>query len=111
APGQAHVGGVAIRVPVVEATRPLPVVEGKGKETATEEQAAQSLRTPATEEASTGPSAQPQDDTSINIVCDSPYSADPKIGEDVDNQVNIEEKTAELDQGHAGSDPGKTPES
>ncbi|GKC04524.1 hypothetical protein Tco_0996134 [Tanacetum coccineum] len=32
-------------------------------------------------------------------------------GEDVDNQVNLEEKTAKLDQGQAGSDPGKTPES
>ncbi|GJU85844.1 hypothetical protein Tco_1293390 [Tanacetum coccineum] len=123
--GQAHVGGVAIREPVAEATRLLPMVEGKGKAIATEEQAAQSLlalhtpkrrsttdqfifqrRTLATEEASTGPSAQPQDDTSANIVRDS-----PKQGEDVDNQVNLEEKTAELDQGHARSDPGKTPES
>ncbi|GJZ74201.1 hypothetical protein Tco_0638347 [Tanacetum coccineum] len=43
AQGQAHVGGVAIREPVAEATRPLPVVEGKGKAIATEEQAAQSL--------------------------------------------------------------------
>ncbi|GKF03995.1 hypothetical protein Tco_0034663, partial [Tanacetum coccineum] len=41
--GQAHVGGVAIREPVTEATRPLPKVEGKGKEIETEEQAAQSL--------------------------------------------------------------------
>ncbi|GJZ74202.1 hypothetical protein Tco_0638348 [Tanacetum coccineum] len=32
-------------------------------------------------------------------------------GEDVDNQVKLEEKTAELDQGQTGSDPGKTPES
>ncbi|GJU69715.1 hypothetical protein Tco_1255974 [Tanacetum coccineum] len=31
AQSQAHVGGVAIREPVAEATRPLPVVEGKGK--------------------------------------------------------------------------------
>ncbi|GKF25885.1 hypothetical protein Tco_0081779, partial [Tanacetum coccineum] len=29
----------------------------------------------------------------------------------VDNQVNLEEKIVELDQGQAGSDPGKTPES
>ncbi|GKE93626.1 hypothetical protein Tco_1574721 [Tanacetum coccineum] len=34
-----------------------------------------------------------------------------ELGEDVDNQVNIEEKTAELDQGQAGSDPDKTLES
>nr|GEV37492.1 hypothetical protein [Tanacetum cinerariifolium] len=40
---QAHTGGVAIRDPVVEAARPLTVVEGKGKAIATEEQDAQSL--------------------------------------------------------------------
>ncbi|GKG49910.1 hypothetical protein Tco_0518684, partial [Tanacetum coccineum] len=34
---------VAIREPVAEATRPLPMVEGKGKAIATKEQAAQSL--------------------------------------------------------------------
>ncbi|GJV13861.1 hypothetical protein Tco_1355402 [Tanacetum coccineum] len=129
-----------------EATRPLPVVEGKGKAIATEEQAAQSLlalhtpkrrsttdqfifqrRTPATEEASTRPSAQPRDDTSANIVHDFPSPADAKTGadtdktnsrgdteilqigeeqgEDVDNQANLEEKTAKLDQGQAGSNP------
>ncbi|GJV29496.1 hypothetical protein Tco_1385944 [Tanacetum coccineum] len=43
AQGQAHVGNVAIRELVAYATRPLHVVEGKGKEIATEEQAAQSL--------------------------------------------------------------------
>ncbi|GKC65379.1 hypothetical protein Tco_1097977 [Tanacetum coccineum] len=32
-------------------------------------------------------------------------------GDDVTNMVNLEEKTDELDQGQAGSDPGKTPES
>ncbi|GJR45783.1 hypothetical protein Tco_1313886 [Tanacetum coccineum] len=87
----------------------------------------------ATKKASTRPSAQPQDDASANIVRDSPSPADAKTGadtdktnsrgdteilkigeeqgEDVDNQVNLEEKTAELDQGQAGSDPSKTPES
>ncbi|GKD86367.1 hypothetical protein Tco_1357521 [Tanacetum coccineum] len=40
---QAHVGGVAIREPIAKATRPLPLVEGKGKAITTEEQAAQSL--------------------------------------------------------------------
>ncbi|GJX76434.1 hypothetical protein Tco_0323245 [Tanacetum coccineum] len=121
-PKRAHVGGVAIREPVAEATRPLPVVEGKGKR-----------QTPATEEASTRPSAQPQDDTSANIVCDSPSPVDAEIGantdktnsggdteilqiseeqgDDVANVVNLEEKTAEIDEGQAGSDPGKTPES
>ncbi|GKB57954.1 hypothetical protein Tco_0914140 [Tanacetum coccineum] len=127
-------------------------VGGKGKEIATEEQAAQSLlvlhmpkrrstidqfifqrRTPATEEASTGPSTQPQDDTTANIVRDSSSPADAKTsadidktnsggdteilqigeeqGDDVTNMVNLEEKTDVIDEGQAGSDPGKTPES
>ncbi|GJW34384.1 integrase, catalytic region, zinc finger, CCHC-type containing protein [Tanacetum coccineum] len=43
AQSQAHVGGVAIRELVAEATRPLPVIEGKGKAIATDEQVAQSL--------------------------------------------------------------------
>nr|GEU35185.1 histone deacetylase 14 [Tanacetum cinerariifolium] len=116
AKGQAHVGGVAIREPVAEVARPLPVVEGKGKAIATEEQADQSLLalhtpkrrsttdqfifqrwTPATKEASTGPSAQPQDDTSANIIRETPSPVDAE--------------TAKLDEGQAGSDPSKTPES
>nr|GFA95086.1 hypothetical protein [Tanacetum cinerariifolium]GFA95092.1 hypothetical protein [Tanacetum cinerariifolium] len=43
AQSQAHVGGVAIREPIAEATQPLPVVEGKGKAIVTEEQAAHLL--------------------------------------------------------------------
>ncbi|GKD92439.1 hypothetical protein Tco_1372276 [Tanacetum coccineum] len=126
--------------------------QSKGKAIATEEQAAQSLlalhtpkrrsttdqfifqrRALATEEASTGPSAQPQDDASANIVRDSPSPADAETGadtnkknsggdteilqigevqsDDVANVVNLEEKTVEIDEGQAGSDPGKTPES
>ncbi|GKB34407.1 hypothetical protein Tco_0879349 [Tanacetum coccineum] len=152
AQGHAHVGGVAIREPVAEATRPLLIVEGKGKAIVTEEQAAHSLlalhtpkrksttdqfifqrRTLATEEASTGPSTQPQDDTSANIVCDSPSPADAEIGvdtdrtnsggdteimqfgdeqgDDVTEEVNLEDKTTEINKSQAGSDPGKTPES
>ncbi|GJW18006.1 hypothetical protein Tco_0025442 [Tanacetum coccineum] len=135
-----------------EATRPLPVVEGKGKAIATDEQVAQSLlalhtpkrrsttdqfifqrRTPVTEEASTGTFAQPQDDTSTNIVHESPSLTDAETGantdktnskgdteilqiseeqdDDVAKVVNLEEKTIEIDEGQAGSDPGKTHES
>ncbi|GJU05794.1 hypothetical protein Tco_1122224 [Tanacetum coccineum] len=135
-----------------EATRPLPMVEGKGKAIATKEQAAQSLlalytpkrrstmdqfifqrRTTSTKEASTGPSAQPQDNVSANIVHDSPSPVDAEIGadtdkknsggntkilqiseeqgEDVANMVDQEEKTAEINEGQVGSDPSKTPES
>nr|GEV27839.1 putative ribonuclease H-like domain-containing protein [Tanacetum cinerariifolium] len=92
-------------------------------------------QTLVTEEASTRPSAQAQDDTSVNNVRNSPSPADAETeigatsektnsgsdtkilqfdeeqGKDVDDQVNFEEKTDELDQGHAGSDPGRTPES
>ncbi|GKE15922.1 hypothetical protein Tco_1423499 [Tanacetum coccineum] len=90
-------------------------------------------QTLATKEASTRPSTQPQDYASANIVHDSLSYADAETGadkdktnsggdteilhiseeqgEDVDNQVNLEEKTIELDEGQAGSDPGKTPES
>nr|GEX31640.1 retrovirus-related Pol polyprotein from transposon TNT 1-94 [Tanacetum cinerariifolium] len=115
AESQALVGGVAIQEFVAEATRPLH------------------RRTPATEEASTGPSAQPQDEASANIVRESSSPMDAETGVDtnktnsggdteilqidkeqgknVDNQVNLEENTAKLDQGQTGSDPGKTLES
>ncbi|GJX65414.1 retrovirus-related pol polyprotein from transposon TNT 1-94 [Tanacetum coccineum] len=133
AQSQAHAGGMAIQELVSEATRPLPVVEGKGKAIATEEQAAQSLWTPAAEEGSTRPSAQPHHDTSANIVRDSPSPTDAETGADTDktnsggdteilqfgeeqsdevaNVVNLEEKTVEIDEDQAGSDPGETPES
>ncbi|GKC70886.1 hypothetical protein Tco_1116769, partial [Tanacetum coccineum] len=138
--------------PVAEAIRPLPIVEGKGKAIVTEEQAAQSLlalhipkrrsatdqfilqrRTSTTKEASIGPSTQPLDDTSANIIRDSSSPADAEtgarsdktssrgdteivqitkeLGEDVEKQENVEEKTVELDQEQAGSDPGETLES
>ncbi|GKC38295.1 hypothetical protein Tco_1050679 [Tanacetum coccineum] len=118
---------------------------------ATDEQAAQSLlalnapkrrstmnqfifqkRTPATKEASTRPSAQPQEYTSANIVHESPSPEDAEIGADTDRTnsggdtkilqigdeqgddvtevVNLEDKTAKIDEGHVGSDLGKTPE-
>ncbi|GKD04252.1 hypothetical protein Tco_1179226, partial [Tanacetum coccineum] len=85
-----------------------------------------------TEEASTGPSTQPEYNTSANIVRDTPSPTDAKTGaetdkinsegdteilniikvqeEDVANQVNLKDKTAEIDEGQAGSDPGKTSE-
>ncbi|GJZ74610.1 hypothetical protein Tco_0639075 [Tanacetum coccineum] len=127
-------------------------VRGKGKAIVTDEQAAQSLlalhtpkrrsttdqfilqrQTLTTNEASTKPSAQPLDDTSVNIIRDSPSSADAETGarsdkisnrgdteivqiteelrEDVEIQENVKEKTMELDQDQAGSDPGETLES
>nr|GEW68085.1 hypothetical protein [Tanacetum cinerariifolium] len=87
--------------------------------------------TPATKKASTGSSTQLQDDTSANIVCETPSHIEAEIGtdtekviskgdtkiqnigeeqeEDMDNQVYLEEQAAKLDEGQAGSDPGKTP--
>nr|GEU74428.1 hypothetical protein [Tanacetum cinerariifolium] len=135
-----------------KATQPLPVVEGKGKAIATEEQVAQSLlalhtpkrrsttdqfifqrQTSATKEASIGPSTQPQNDTSANIVRETPSPTNDETGIDMDNVINegdaeilnineeqeeymgkkvyLEEQTAELDEGQAISDPGKTSES
>nr|GEV27857.1 integrase, catalytic region, zinc finger, CCHC-type, peptidase aspartic, catalytic [Tanacetum cinerariifolium] len=71
----------------------------------------QKRETSATEETSSGPSAHPQDDTSANIVRDSPSPANAETDADTDKTNSGEEKTTKLDQGQAGSDPGKTPES
>ncbi|GJS50340.1 hypothetical protein Tco_0600461 [Tanacetum coccineum] len=133
-------------------TQRLLVVEGKGKGIATDEQVAHSLlelqkpkkqsttnqyifqrRIPVTQDAPTGPSAQPRDDTSTNVVRDTPSPADVEIGadteksnsegnieilnvdkergENISNTAALEERTVELDEGQAGSDPGNTLES
>ncbi|GJU26457.1 hypothetical protein Tco_1165078 [Tanacetum coccineum] len=81
-----------------------------------------------TEEASTRPLTQPKDDTSANIVCDTPSPLDAETcdeaemsnsegdteilnvgeekGEDVSNTVALEERIVELDEGRIGSDLG-----
>ncbi|GKA26271.1 hypothetical protein Tco_0712380 [Tanacetum coccineum] len=90
-----------------------------------------------TQDASIGPSTQPQEDTSMNVVHDSSSPADSTNdaenvaameqsnneadteilnveevqGEEVSHIVALEERTVGLDEGQAGSDPGKTPES
>nr|GEU45824.1 retrovirus-related Pol polyprotein from transposon TNT 1-94 [Tanacetum cinerariifolium] len=113
-PGQAPVGKVAFHEHASGITQKLPIVE-------------------VTEEASTGPSAQPEDNTSANIVRNTLSPTDAEIGdetdktnskrdtkilniskeqgEDIATKVDLEEKTNEFDEGQAGSDPGKTPES
>nr|GEW18231.1 retrovirus-related Pol polyprotein from transposon TNT 1-94 [Tanacetum cinerariifolium] len=78
AQSQAHTGGVAIREPTAEATRPLPVVLHLRKNSG--------------------------GDTTILQITE-------ELREDVDKQVNLKEKATELDQDHAGSDPGETLES
>ncbi|GJX45911.1 hypothetical protein Tco_0262587 [Tanacetum coccineum] len=117
---QASIGGVATREPDPRFIQKLPDVEGKGKR-----------RTPVTQDASTGPSTQPPDDTSANVVHDTSSLADStndvetnadmeqsnnetdtdilnivaERGEEVSNMVALEEKTVEFDKGQAGSDP------
>nr|GEW35021.1 histone deacetylase 14 [Tanacetum cinerariifolium] len=119
---QALIGGVVVHEPDLGFIRKLPKVEGKGK---------------VTQDASTVPSTQPQDDTSMNVAHDtlspadstndaetaadmeqSNSKSDTKIlnvveeqGEEVSNMVTLEERTVEFDEGQDGSDPGKTPES
>ncbi|GKA68855.1 hypothetical protein Tco_0768772, partial [Tanacetum coccineum] len=95
-----------------EATRPLLVVEGKGKAIATEEQAAQSPLALHTPKMRIRDSLSPADAETGADIDKTNSGGDTEIlqigeeqGEDVDNQVNLEEKIAELDQGQAGSDP------
>nr|GEZ17769.1 ribonuclease H-like domain-containing protein [Tanacetum cinerariifolium] len=87
--GQAPVGRVAICEQVVEVTRQLHVVEGKGKAIKADKQAAQSLLALHTLK---------------RIIRDPPSPADAETEADTD----ITTSTANTE---AGSDPGKTPES
>ncbi|GKF09160.1 hypothetical protein Tco_0043384, partial [Tanacetum coccineum] len=116
---QAPVGGVAIHEPTL-----CP------KKKSTTDQYIFQRRTLVTEEASSRPYAQPQDDTSANVVRDTPSPAYAETGadteksnsegdteilnvneerdENVSNTVALEERTVELDEGQAGSNPGQS---
>ncbi|GJU50239.1 hypothetical protein Tco_1219794 [Tanacetum coccineum] len=83
AQSQAPIGRVATREPVPETTRKLPEVEGKGKGIAMDELAAQYL---------------------LDL------HKPKRRSEDISHTVALEEKTAELDEDQARSDPRKTPE-
>ncbi|GJT55839.1 hypothetical protein Tco_0990893 [Tanacetum coccineum] len=96
---QPPVSGVDFHEPTIGITHKLPIVEGKGKNIATNEQVAQSL---CKNSAKTDKTNSEGDTEILNIV--------EEQGEDVANQVNLEDRTAEIDEGRAGSDPGKTPE-
>ncbi|GKD48332.1 hypothetical protein Tco_1277308, partial [Tanacetum coccineum] len=127
------VGDVAFCEPAASGiTQKLPIVEGKGKGIATDEQVAQSLlelqtpkktsttyqfifqrRIPVTEEASTGPSAQPEDDTSTNIFRDTPSPTYAETGAETDKTnsegdteiLNIVEEQGEDVANQARPDP------
>nr|GEU80529.1 retrovirus-related Pol polyprotein from transposon TNT 1-94 [Tanacetum cinerariifolium] len=116
--GQAPVSGVAIREQVEEATRQLHVVEGKGKAIATDKQVAQSLSAPYTPKRRIRDTPSPvdaktgddKDITTTTANTEILYAEDVQ-GEEISHTVVLEEKTAKLDEGQAGSDPSKTPES
>ncbi|GKA25304.1 hypothetical protein Tco_0711413, partial [Tanacetum coccineum] len=91
--GRAPVGGVTIRDPVSETTPKLHEVVGKGKAVVTEEQLAHSLidlskkkrttdqfilvrRDQTPHDSTTGPSSQPEDDTSEKVIHESSSTSD-----------------------------------
>ncbi|GJY50995.1 retrovirus-related pol polyprotein from transposon TNT 1-94 [Tanacetum coccineum] len=99
--GHAYVGGVAIRESVAEATRPLPVIEGKGKAIVTEEQAAQSLLTlhmPKRRNAETCA----ESDTTNNGGDTEILQITEELGENVDKQVFMDEDQAGPDPRESG---------
>ncbi|GJU95990.1 hypothetical protein Tco_1320746 [Tanacetum coccineum] len=141
--GRAPVGGVTIRDPVSETTPKLPEVVGKGKAIVTEEQVAHSLidlskkkrttdqfilvrRDQAPHDSTTGPSSQPEDDTSEKVIHESSSTSDserteseteaaaPK-GDKDQGEVDSSRVTSGVSipvstQGQAGSDPKKAHE-
>ncbi|GJT65947.1 hypothetical protein Tco_1017427 [Tanacetum coccineum] len=141
--GRAPVGGVTIRDPVSETTPKLPEVVGKGKAIVTEEQVAHSLidlskkkrttdqfilvrRDQTPHDSTTGPSSQPEDDTSEKVIHESSSTSDserteseteaaaPK-GDKDQGEVDSSRVTSGVSipvstQGQAGSDLGKAHE-
>nr|GEW45330.1 hypothetical protein [Tanacetum cinerariifolium] len=93
-----------------EATRPLPVEEGKGKAIAMEEKATQSLlalHRPKRKNAETCTDTDKViSESDIEIL-----NISEEQEEYVDSKVYLDERTIELDEGQAGSDPRKTFES
>ncbi|GJX88034.1 hypothetical protein Tco_0340048 [Tanacetum coccineum] len=129
--GRAPVGGVTIRDPVSETTTKLPEVVGKGKAIVTEEQVATDQfilvrRDQAPHDSTTGPSSQPEDDTSEKVIHESSSTSDserteseteaaaPKgdkeLGEVDSSTVSSGVSIPVSAQGQAGSDPEKAHE-
>ncbi|GKB30100.1 hypothetical protein Tco_0869501, partial [Tanacetum coccineum] len=107
---QEPVGGVAIYEPDLGIIQKIPEIEGKGKGIATDEQAAQSLldlQKPKKKNADIGADMEKiisKADTEI-------FNDDEEHGEEVSHTMALDERTIELDEDQARSDPGKTPES
>nr|GEY84593.1 hypothetical protein [Tanacetum cinerariifolium] len=91
------------------AKQPKPVKEKSIKPSpvkkATKDQYIFQRRIPVTENASIGPSTQLEDDTSANIVRDTSSPTDAETCAETDK--TNKEKTAEIDEGQARSDPVK----
>ncbi|GJW50370.1 hypothetical protein Tco_0091721 [Tanacetum coccineum] len=115
--GRAPVGGVTIRDPVAETTPKLPEVVGKGKAIVTEEQVAHSLidlskkkrttdqfilvrRDQAPHESTTGPSSQPEDDTSEKVIHESSSTSD---SERTESETETAAPKGDKDQGEVDS--------
>ncbi|GJX42380.1 hypothetical protein Tco_0257370 [Tanacetum coccineum] len=113
--GRAPVGGVTIRDPVSETTSKLHEVVGKGKAVVTEEQVAHSLinlskkkrttdqfilvmRDQTPHDSTTGPSSQPEDDTSEKVIHESSSTSD---SERTESETEADAPKGDKDQGEA----------
>nr|GEU36792.1 hypothetical protein [Tanacetum cinerariifolium] len=115
---QPPIGGVAFLKPTTGITQKLPIIEGKGKSIATDEQVAQSLLDMQTPKKTIRDILSPTDAKTGAKTDKTNSEGDTKIlnigeeqEEDVVDKVYLEEKTANINEGQAGSDPGKAPES
>ncbi|GJZ47381.1 hypothetical protein Tco_0601213 [Tanacetum coccineum] len=114
---KAPVGGVTIRDPVSETTPKLPEVVGKGKAIVTEEQVAHSLIDSVKKKrkrsvypltgvikllmiSTTGPSSQPEDDTSEKVIHESSSTSD---SERTESETEAAAPKGDKDQGEVDS--------
>ncbi|GJW01171.1 hypothetical protein Tco_1556422 [Tanacetum coccineum] len=115
--GRAPVGGVTIRDPVSETTSKLHEVVGKGKAVVSEEQVAHSLidmskkkrttdqfilvrRDQTPPDSTTGPSSQPEDDTSEKVIHESSSTSD---SERTESETETAAPKGDKDQGEVDS--------
>ncbi|GJW89990.1 integrase, catalytic region, zinc finger, CCHC-type containing protein [Tanacetum coccineum] len=115
--GRAPVGGVTIRDPVSEKTSKLHEVVGKGKAVVTKEQVAHSLidlskkkrttdqfilvrRDQTPHDSTTGPSSQPEDDTSEKVIHESSSTSD---SERTESETETAAPKGDKDQGEVDS--------